>query len=203
MKKANSEFFKRYYDTLHVLKPFTFAVYFPDSVKREGDLFEVGTKAILNFSTSSYELGTYVYNGLLELQEFPLFDNSLKLDRINLRRTLTLNQETVIFKTLAPVLVNNKGSANWYLLPDQEGFNEGLEFSVKETARTFLGDNDFHIDFKPIHIQRKVIRHYNMDRQGFAGVFELHGHPDVLNLIYQIGLGVRRSQGFGMLEVVP
>jgi CRISPR/Cas system endoribonuclease Cas6 (RAMP superfamily) len=36
-----------------------------------------------------------------------------------------------------------------------------------------------------------------------VGIFELRGSPEVLDLIYRVGLGVRRSQGFGMLEVVP
>jgi CRISPR-associated endoribonuclease Cas6 len=40
-----------------------------------------------------------------------------------------------------------------------------------------------------------------MNMQGFTGIFELQGDPQVLNLIYQVGLGVRRSRGFGMLEV--
>jgi len=30
----------------------------------------------------------------------------------------------------------------------------------------------------------------------------LRGSPEVLDLIYRVGLGVRRSQGFGMLELV-
>jgi CRISPR-associated endoribonuclease Cas6 len=202
LKRSNSELFTRYYGTLHVLKPFTFSVYFPGLVGQAGERFDVGDRAILNFSTSSYELGTHVYNGLLAFSTFPLFDNNLKLVHIQLGRTLTLDQEVVTFRTLAPVLVNNKGSADWYLLPDQEGFEEGLDFAVKEIAGTFLGIEDVAIEFEPISIRRKVVRHYNMDMQGFVGIFELRGHPDVLNLIYQIGLGVRRSQGFGMLEVV-
>jgi CRISPR-associated endoribonuclease Cas6 len=36
----------------------------------------------------------------------------------------------------------------------------------------------------------------------FIGVFKLKSDPTILQLIYDVGLGVRRSQGFGMLEVV-
>jgi CRISPR-associated endoribonuclease Cas6 len=99
-------------------------------------------------------------------------------------------------------LVNNKGNPDWYLLPGESGFDEGLRFAISEVAQAFLGDGGAGIEFHPIRIQRKVVRHYNMDMQGFTGIFELRGRPEVLNLIYQVGLGVRRSQGFGMLEVV-
>jgi CRISPR-associated endoribonuclease Cas6 len=202
LKKANDKLFERYYGTLHVLKPFTFSVYFPELIGQEGEQFNVGNKVILNFSTSSYELGTYVYNGLLSHRTFPLFDNALTLIHVELKRPITLSQKAATFRTLAPVLVNNKGNADWYLLPGEEGFQKGLEFAVSEIARTFLGDGNVSIELRPVRLQRKVVRHYNMDMQGFVGVFELRSQPEVLNLIYKIGLGMRRSQGFGMLEMV-
>lgn len=202
LKKANDKLFERYYGALHVLKPFTFSVYFPELVGQEGEQFNVGHKAILNFSTSSYEFGTCVYNGLLVQRTFTLFDNALTLIHIDLKRPIIISQEAAVFRALAPVLVNNKGNADWYLLPGEEGFQEGLEFAVSEIARAFLSDGDAAVEFVPIRIQRKVVRHYNMDMQGFTGIFELRSRPDVLHLIYQVGLGVRRSQGFGMLELV-
>jgi CRISPR-associated endoribonuclease Cas6 len=202
LKKANDKLFERYYETMHVLKPFTFSIYFPGLVGQEGERFNVGNRAVLNFSTSSYELGTCVYNGLLSHRTFPLFDNALTFLRVDLKRPITISQEVATFRALAPVLVNNKGSADWYLLPGEAGFHEGFEFAVSEVARAFLGNRGAPVQFVPIRIQRKVVRHYNMDMQGFVGVFELRSRPDVLNLIYNVGLGVRRSQGFGMLELV-
>ena len=198
LKAANNDLFIRYYGRLHVLKPFTFAVYFPELVGEEGGRFHVGSRAILHFSTLSYEVGTYIYNGLLAHSTFPLFESRLELVHIYFRQPITLEQEAVVFKAMSPILVNNKGNPDWYLLPGESGFDEGLRFAISEVARAFLG-----IKFHPIRIQRKVVRHYNMNMQGFTGIFELQGDPQVLNLIYQVGLGVRRSQGFGMLEVVP
>lgn len=202
LKKANNELFIKYYAKAHVLKPFTFSVYFPELRGEEESRFNVGTRAILNFSTTSYELGTHIYNGLLAYRSFPLFENTLRLIHINLRPFIVLRQESAIFRTMAPVLVNTKGNADWYLLPGDDGFDEGLNFAVNELVRAFLGNIDARIEFRGIRIQRKVVRHYNMDMQGFTGIFELRGRPDVLNLIYRVGLGVRRSQGFGMLELV-
>ena len=202
IRRTSPRVFDRYYYGLHVLKPFTFSVYFPGLKGRDGDSFVIGEKAIVHFSTSSKELGVSVYNGLLALQTHPLFNNTLLVERINLERRVFIQEESAIFKTMAPVRVNNKGNADWYLLPREEGFDEGLKFAVKEAARVFLGKADVSIEFNPIQFRRKVVRHYNMAMQGFVGVFELRGSPAVLNLIYDIGLGVRRSQGFGMLELV-
>jgi CRISPR-associated endoribonuclease Cas6 len=202
IKRGDSPLFARYYSRLHTLKPFTFSVFFPELAGNEGEYFKVGSKAILHFSTYSYEVGVSVYNGLLQIREFPLFENKIRFQNVFLKPRVSIVQDRARFKTMAPVLVNTKGDANWYLLPGDEGFEEGLNFSVQEICRTFLGIPEATVEFYPIAIRRKVIRHYNMHMQGFVGIFELCGQPEVLNLIYQVGLGVRRSQGFGMLELV-
>lgn len=202
IKAAHPMLFERYYYAPHVLKPFTFSVYFPGLKGLKDGSFEVGAKAVLHFSTTSQEFIIAIYNGTHRLQSYPLFDNVAQLERIFLERMVLIRERSAIFKTMAPVLVNNKGKADQYLLPCDPGFEEGLEFTVKECARTFLGISDAVIRFIPIDIKRKVVSHYNQSMQGFVGMFELAGDPVILNLIYSIGLGVRRSQGFGMLELV-
>ncbi|GIX01855.1 MAG: CRISPR-associated endoribonuclease Cas6 [Thermogutta sp.] len=203
IKRSDPLCFQRYYSRLHVLKPFTFSLFFPGLIPVGDGDFRVGTKAILHISSNSRELISCLYNGLRSLPQFPLFHNTATLQSIFLTPFRAMTISHARFKTMAPVLVNTKGDPNHYLLPDDKGFEEGLRFSVREIARTFLNMPDAPIDFRPLDIHRKVIRHYNMHMQGFVGVFELQGQPEVLNLIYQVGLGVRRSQGFGMLELVP
>jgi CRISPR-associated endoribonuclease Cas6 len=204
LHKANPLLFDRYYGRQHVLKPFTFSVYFPGLRGCEADRISVGQEAILHFSTASQELLIAIYNGLLEQvgTPYPLFDNNIIVQSIYLKPRMVIRESHGVFKTLAPVLVNTKGAANWYLLPEDAGFKEGLQFATRELARVFLGSTDVSVEFRPINVRRKVVRHYNMDMQGFVGIFELRGDPALLNLLYNIGLGVRRSQGFGMLELV-
>ncbi|MBX6361962.1 MAG: CRISPR-associated endoribonuclease Cas6, partial [Acidobacterium ailaaui] len=33
-------------------------------------------------------------------------------------------------------------------------------------------------------------------------IIKIQASPEVLNLLYAVGIGVRRSQGFGMLEIM-
>jgi CRISPR-associated endoribonuclease Cas6 len=202
IKQANPTCFERYYSRLHTLKPFTFSLFFPELTGREGEDFHVGSQVILFFSTCSSEVMASVYNGLLQIREYPIFDNKIRFYNVFLRPRIAIAEDRVQFKTMAPVLVNTKGNPNWYLLPGEEGFEEGLNFSVSELCRVFLGMPDATVEFRSINTRRKVVRHYNMHMQGFVGIFELHGRPEVLDLIYRVGLGVRRSQGFGMLELV-
>jgi len=192
-----------FYYTQRKLKPFTFSTYFPNLKGGENGKFEVGNKIRLNFSTSSLELASYFYNGFYKVRDFPLFENMIKLKDISIKKLDIIHSNDVTFKTASPVLISNKGSSEWYLLPGQVGFIDGLKFAIGEIAKEFLNrDGETQIEFTALQIKRKVVRHYNMDMSSFVGVFKLKSDPEILQLIYDVGLGVRRSQGFGMLEVV-
>ncbi len=212
------ELYEVYYSRWR-LKPFTFAVYFPEMKGSHNGGFDVGSKLRLTISTSSLELGTHLYNGFLSpaLKNYQLFQTqseyatTLERKRISLLPATRIHSTDVVFKTASPVLVNQKreNKTDWYLLPWDDGFLDSLRFIVNETAKEFLrGYNDVSVEFDPMgeeakkSIKRKVITHYNQSMSTMVGVFKLKSDPEVLQLIYDVGLGVRRSQGFGMLEVV-
>jgi CRISPR-associated endoribonuclease Cas6 len=203
LEKSNPRLFEYYYSE-HRLKPFTFSVYFP-ALQKSGKVgkLHVGKKVKFNFSTSSQELATYTYNGIIKNRHYPLFENEISFRSAYLLPPKIIKSQEVIFKTISPVLINNKGASDRYLLPDEEGFRDGLNFAVEEICGNFLnGQTVTKIDFEPLKIKRKVIWHYGQHRSGFIGLFCIRGERELLQLIYDIGLGMRRNQGFGMLEVV-
>lgn len=207
IKKAiqieNSKLFERYYNG-HKIKPFTFSVYFPELKGEQNGYFIVGNKARLDFSTSQMELGTQIYNGLISIDKYSFFEGSAMFRRkISLWKAENISTNEVTFKTIGPVLVNNIGSSDKYLLPGEEGFLDGLRFAVNEVSKAFLKvEKDITFEFTPLQWKRKVIWHYKQKRPAFVGMFNLRSEAKILQLTYDIGIGVRRNQGFGMLEVV-
>ena len=197
--------FYDYYEK-HKLKPFTFGVYFPNLKGNDGDRINVGVKAVLNFSTSSLQLATNIYNGFLRVGEHYWQNNgssiTFKPTKAFLNQPKRINKNEHWFKTLSPFLINNLGDSNVFLLPGEIGFIEGLEFSLNECAKEFLGKNEkVEFEFEPLDMKRKVIYHYKKMPTNI-GVFRLKAEPEILQMVYDIGIGVHRSQGFGMLEVV-
>lgn len=93
--------------------------------------------------------------------------------------------------------------------------NDVIDFEIRN-IRILRGQNRGlykRISFKPINVKKIVVKHKisefveNTGKEimyltGFGGIFELSGHPDDLKEIYQNGLGFRRGQGFGFIEVV-
>lgn len=197
--------FYDYYEQ-HKLKPFTFGVYFPNLNGNDKDRINVGNKAVLNFSTSSSQLAINIYNGFLKIGEHFWLNNCSSITFKPIRAFL--NKQTVItknehcFKTLSPFLINNDGNSNEFLLPGENGFMEGFEFALNECAKKFLGMNEkVEFEFEPIDMKMHVLYHYKKMPTN-KGVFRLKADPKILQMVYDIGIGVHRSQGFGMLEVV-
>ncbi|AFN74058.1 crispr-associated protein Cas6 [Melioribacter roseus P3M-2] len=205
IEKTDPLLFNCYYEQ-HKLKPFTFGTYFPKLQGNEGDKLNVGNIVKVNFSTSSIQLATNIYNGFLKVKEHTWQNSGSSINFKPLRAYLQPNKysykEEIIVKTLSPLLVNNIGDSNKFLLPGEEGFLEGLEFSVRECAKEFLGDESnfpFKIEVKAW--KRRVLYHYKK-MPSTIGIFEIKSKPEIIQMIYDVGLGVHRSQGFGMMEVV-
>ena len=197
--------FNDYYNQ-HKLKPFTFGTYFPQLQGSEKDKLKVGNKVKVNFSTSSLQLGTNIYNGFLKVKKHTWHHNSSSITfsptKAFLHNIKKIKREEVTFKTLSPILVNNKGDSNEFLLPGEGGFLEGLEFSVRECAKEFLNDSsEFSFEIEVSGWRRRVLYHYKK-MPSTIGIFTIKSKSEILQMIYDIGLGVHRSQGFGLLEVV-
>ncbi len=205
METANKDLYKKFYEEDQKAKPYTFSVYSPDGFIKNGNEFKVGKTLVFNFSTNSYEIGTYIYNGLMdnETKIFPFFGgNQLKLQKATLLQEPEITSDTVVFKTMSTVLINAVGKKDWYFIPDDSEFPDAFDTCVAAMVNELLETNNTKVIFNRIKTKRQVVKHYGGNMQGFEGIFALSGDREVLQLIHAVGLGVRRSQGFGMLRVM-
>lgn len=69
------------------------------------------------------------------------------------------------------------------------------------------------MEFIPVKLRKQVVKHTlkgfrektgkpYMTLTCFEGCFKLKGDPRDLQMLYQIGIGLRTGQGFGMVEVI-
>jgi CRISPR-associated endoribonuclease Cas6 len=201
LQKKGEDYYNRLY-AHKVNKPFTFSVYFPELKGAIGDYLQLGSKANLKFSTNDYELLTYVYNGTLKNKEYQWNDYQFHLQKVWADFGRPVKQDQVTFKTLAPFLVNQKGNNLRYLTPEDNGFDDGFSHSVQELVNQFLKQDNADFEYNISRHKKMVVSHYNQSVTGNKGIIEVKADPEVLNLLYNVGIGVRRSQGFGMVELV-
>jgi CRISPR-associated endoribonuclease Cas6 len=220
-----SYFFEKLYSGNNP-KPFTFSAYFPienenGKQKLKGEFFS------FFFSTNDYEFLMRVYNGLNGIKGFNLFGQNIKeVKHFFLFPERRFDKETVTFKSLSPFLVRDTKDGDYYLVPQnlinqkdfkyaKKGANEdnvidSLKKSIVSLVKKYLGfdydENNLMIEFEKISLS--PAKHgsnsskFTMTLPAIKGFVKIQAPSEVLKLIYDIGIGARRSEGFGMLEVV-
>jgi len=222
--QIGTEIYEKYYvKEARKIKPFTFSVHFKtdDEQSEKGRLSLTEPKLNLFFSASDPVFLIYVYNGLVQLKkDYPLFPGlKAKVGRFNLEQQKNFQLSESVFKTCSPLLVRDtdaSGKSRGYITADKPEFEDRLYHSVKSMCKALLDGtpelkkNDFAAEW--IRSQTVRINHYqNKDAspdskkemiEATSGTIKIKAPANVLQLIYDAGIGAKRSQGFGMLDVL-
>lgn len=167
-------------------------------------------------SSSDYEFILSLYNGLLELKEFKFSEDiTLKIRSVLLLREKKITSEEVTFRTLSPILIEDKEGKP--ILPfdgSLENFNEHFNAIHDRILKDLRGEGLYkRLEFIPLNLQKQVVKHTlksfrektgkpYMTLTCFTGSFRLKGDPRDLQMLFQVGIGLRTGQGFGMVEAV-
>lgn len=187
-------------------KPFTFHIYFPEFKKFEDNKIFCGNKVNFYFSTNDEMLATAFYNGIKSHKKFTIGENTpieFQINNIWVEPQKKFKADEAIFKTLGPILVNKEGDNLKYLAPVDEGFHDAFIDIIYLQANSFdLNVDKNDIEFEIKQMKKLPLSHYRQTMTAWLGTFVLKAPKEVLQLVYDTGIGVRRSQGFGMLEKI-
>ena len=206
-KKEGQEFFDSMFDkTKSITKTFCFSYYLPRP--------EFGTERILLgaptfsvfFSDADLEELFRFYNGFLKLKNepYPMKGNSMKLNYVAMKKMKEIEDDTVVIKMLSPLIVREHDSTtnqDRYLLYNDPAFSETLKKNTRAQLDKWgfpLSTEGFSIT--PIKAKKVVIPNFGQQLDGNLGMFKLTGKPELLNFLYQAGLGSRRNEGRGKWE---
>ncbi|MFN3479505.1 MAG: CRISPR-associated endoribonuclease Cas6 [Thermodesulfovibrionales bacterium] len=222
-------------------KPFTFSLSFPlqkticreritidKDVEIEDLVFYFPKNSHLSFyiSSSDYQFIVNLYNGLLDMREFPFNEKIiLRLNKVFMLNERSIKEDAVLFRTNSPVLIEDKDGEP--LLPlDEDGrpllpsdrklqvFNEHFNAIHDRILKDVRGHGLYRpMEFISSKLKKQVVKHTlkgfrektgkpYMTLTCFVGCFKLKGDPRDLQMLYQIGIGLRTGQGFGMVETV-
>jgi CRISPR-associated endoribonuclease Cas6 len=214
-----------------IVKPFCFSVSMPsgktaqkekiiidEGVEIEDTVFYFHQNNSLSFYISSpeYQFMVCLYNGLLEMKSFPFGNGiNLKLERVFMLNEAKINGDEAIFRTNAPVLVEDKNNRPVLPLTDSvQLFNEHFNAIHERILKNIRGKGLYkEMEFVPVKLKKQVVKHTlkgfrektekpYMTFTCFEGCFKLKGDPRDLQMLYQTGIGLRTGQGFGMVDIV-
>lgn len=218
-----------YNNNINSIKPFTFSVYFPfDS---ENKLKKNTFSIIFSSNDYEFLISLYNGLRNIS-KNFDLFKSKSEIENFTLLPQRKIDKNKITFKTLSPFLIRDIKDGNKYIYPQQakvltknvnniwpywenksdSDFRDYLKLNMYSLIKNIFGEdnNKESIDIESYNLSVVPVKHgsnnrdhsYEMTFPGLKGTITLKGVPDFLQLFYDIGIGARRSEGFGMLEVV-
>ena len=198
-------------------KPFTFCVFFGD-IKVDGEKIFNNGRAILTVSSGSPDFFVRFYNGLKGFKEYKgrYINGSMKILKSEMVEEEVISSNRQKFRTLSPIVVVNKdkypvlpeklkANNDAFIIYDDGVFTNELRFSLR-CIFNGLPDLKFSHHNGKKAVVKHLIGHNGSEKVikivAYQGTFILEGEPYVLNEIYKYGIGFRRYQGFGCLELV-
>lgn len=120
-----------------------------------------------------------------------------------------ISEDCIHIKMLSPLSVNStdpETKKTCFYHPQEEEFGELVKANFLHKYKAYSGIeplSDIHI--RPIKVTSRdkyVTSYKNFFLSGWFGEYELFGEPKYLDFLYQVWLGSRNSQGFGMFEIM-
>lgn len=199
-------------------KPYTFSVWLGDKIEIEKEKIQTDKIITFLFSSGDPVIITNFYNGILPLKGKKISltkDYIFTITNINLLPYRKINTNKVLFKTIGVSVLNDPESSKndfkrWYIIPtdDLERFNQCLAQRTNSRYQFITNKAGVHkikmvLPYETDNpIKETIVKHYEGNVRGFRGIFWLEGSPEILQFVYDYGLGIRTGQGFGMLEII-
>jgi CRISPR-associated endoribonuclease Cas6 len=183
--------------------PFCFAIRFDKKPDITNGKLLIGEKLTLYVTSTSSKLLTNIYNGLLSIRNFPLFETEISNPNFSYIDEYVINSDEIVFVALSPIVIRNSTYRDKYITPKDENFNESFYNALNEQWELY---NKSHLEpqnisFELIKYKKVAMSHYSSLVLGFTGLLKMQANYKVLNFFYQSGIGYRRSNGFGFVKV--
>lgn len=196
-------------------KLFTFSRLMGKSYFNQQDkTLRITPPVLLYISSPWTEFLENLANSLLARGFIQIGKNQLQVKEIKLAVTPPFNQDqSYPVKMLSPVtmystLETREGSKKtYYYSPTEREFTRLIAQNLVKKASAFYGE-DWSKLFFCIEVansfrasQQKIIIYKGTVIKGWLGNYHISGHPKMLKLAYESGIGSKNSQGFGLFEL--
>lgn len=131
--------------------------------------------------------------------------NSAVVEKVRIENHKTIASNEILIKMLSPLIVRkHEDGKDYYMSYEEEEFNKYFAKSVsillKNTFDFEVAEDSVKIE--PVKARKTVVNTFKNKITANVGIFRLKGDLQILNLLYTLGIGGRRSQGYGCFEVV-
>ncbi|MFI3212729.1 MAG: CRISPR-associated endoribonuclease Cas6 [Eubacteriales bacterium] len=166
---------------------------------------------ILEIRSPMDDFNEILYHSFLNTDFITLYNQTIPVTNI-VATAHTVTKSSIKIKMKSPLCVSktiyeNDKKITLYSTPLDSDFSTLIQqnFLRKYTAASATHDME-KIQLQPISIGTKdkyVTKFKNsIYITGWKGIYQLEGSPESLTFLYNVGLGARNSQGFGMFDII-
>lgn len=213
LSKCNDgKYYDKYFkDTIQ--KDYSFSVVLPKPNFTSNNIILNSKEIKILFSTDDKsKTGLILFSAFIAQKNktYPLpNNNSMTLKSIKNNKEENISNSKVIFKTSigSGLCVRDHDKVtnrdNYYIFSDDK-FREKLRVVLSNQAiqAGFSESESTNIKVNPIQCKKVVAKHYNTYIDTTVGMFEIQGSSNILQHFYNVGIGSRKSGGFGMIDLV-
>ena len=182
--------------------PICLAIRFDTKPQITDGMINIGETLKVYVSSPDHVLATNIYNGLLTIKEFTMFNCAISKPRVvYLNEYKFYRRQTKMFYTLSPIIIRNHKDKSKYVTPTDSEFMASFNNALTEQWEMYRDDDIGKFSINIIKYKKVAMTHYGGLVLGFTGLFTLEADSDVLEFFYKAGIGYRRSNGFGFIEV--
>ena len=209
LKNYDNKFYKMLYKRGAKMKPYTFSVYLDIKGFEENNIILKNKKVKMFFSTDKGIFASKFALAFLEMknQKFKFINNiSAKLLSVEFKELIKTNKNSAIIQIASPLVVQSHSRNNdYFYLYDEKGFIEQL-IKIINSQITKLGykykkDLD-SFDLVPYKPKKTVVKFYEKSIAANRGKFIIQANSELINWLQLIGLGSKRSCGFGKFIIL-
>lgn len=134
-----------------------------------------------------------------------LGDYQLPIEKIHITDH-QIDKEIITVRTQSPVVakIQNEDKKSVYFSPDDVRFIKRLRETFENKYEVYYNKKpESTVDILPVDEYKKVVTMYkNTWVTAYHGKFQLCAALEYLQFLYDVGLGVKTSLGFGMFEII-
>lgn len=205
----SQEMFERLYDkSKSIIKTFTYSVYLPGVVFGKDVIKLKETRFKIFFTDADMGQTIEWFNSfqLMRMKKYPLNNNSMKLISVKSQNRKEIVDNELVIKMQSPLIVRQHNADT---NKDEYYTYDSVEFAdkVRDNVSIFLQKVNLDIsveDFSllPVKGKKVVVNCFGRKIDANIGIYKITGNQELLNILYQSGIGSRRSEGHGKWEVL-